>query len=39
MTKDSFFAFSDLLVWNNSESAGKLEYNPFLIFHLKINAS
>ena len=38
MTKDSFFAFSDLLVWNNSESAGMLEYNQALGFRLTINA-
>lgn len=38
MTKDSFFAFSDLLVWNNSESAGMLEYNQSQVFRLEINA-
>lgn len=39
MTKDSFFAFSDLLVWNNSELTGMLEYNLILGFRLEINAS
>ena len=38
MTKDLFFAFSDLLVWNNSELTGMLEYNPVPEFLLKINA-
>ena len=38
MTKDSFFPFSDLLVWNNSESTGMLEYNQALGFRLTINA-
>ena len=38
MTKGSFFVFSDLLVWNNSESIKMLEYNQVLGFQLMINA-
>lgn len=39
MKRGSFFAFSDLLVWNNSESTRMLEYNQALGFRLTINAS
>lgn len=38
MTKDSFFVFSDLLIWNSNGSAGKLEYNQDQEFRLTINA-
>lgn len=38
MTKDSFFAFWDLLIWNSNVSAGKLEYNQDQEFLLTINA-
>lgn len=38
MTKDSFFAFSGLLIWNSNGSAKMLEYNPTLIFLLTTNA-
>ena len=38
MAKDSFFAFSDWLIWNNSESIKMLEYNQALGFRLEINA-
>ena len=39
MTKGSIFAFLDSSVYYNNESVKKLGYNPFLIFHLKTNAS
>lgn len=38
MTKDSFFAFSDSSIWNNSGSTRMLEYNQVLRFRLTINA-
>lgn len=38
MTKDSFFAFSDSLIWNNNGSTRRLEYNPVPEFLLKTNA-
>lgn len=38
MTKDSFFVFSDLLVWNNSGLIKMLEYNQDQEFLLTINA-
>lgn len=39
MTKDSFFAFWDSLIWNSNGSTKMLEYNPVLVFLLTINAS
>lgn len=39
MTKDSFFAFWDLLIWNNSELTKRLEYNQDQEFLLTLNAS
>lgn len=38
MTKGSFFAFSDLSIWNNSESTKMLEYNQALGFRVTTNA-
>lgn len=38
MTKDSFFVFSDLLVWNSNGSTKMLECNQVLGFRLTINA-
>lgn len=38
MTRDSFFAFSDLLISNNNGSIGMLEYNQALGFRVTINA-
>ena len=38
MTKDSFFAFSDLLILNSNGSTKMLEYNLVLVFLLTINA-
>lgn len=38
MTKDSFFVFSDLLVWNSNGSTKMLEYNQDQEFLLTINA-
>ena len=38
MTKDSFFVFSDSLIYCNNGSVKTLEYNPVPEFLLKINA-
>lgn len=38
MTKDSFFAFSDLLISNNNGSIGMLECNQDQEFLLTLNA-
>lgn len=38
MTKDSFFAFSDSSIWNNSGLIKMLEYNQDQEFLLTINA-
>lgn len=38
MAKGSIFSFLDSSIYCNSESVKTLEYNPFLIFHLKTSA-
>lgn len=38
IAKDSFFAFSDLLIYCNNESVKTLEYNLVLVFLPTINA-